>query len=31
VFVVEGERSNIKVTLPEDILFAEALIREGRV
>jgi 2-C-methyl-D-erythritol 4-phosphate cytidylyltransferase len=31
VFVVEGDRSNIKVTLPEDILFAEVLIREGRV
>jgi len=31
VFVVEGDRSNIKITVPEDILFAEALIREGLI
>jgi 2-C-methyl-D-erythritol 4-phosphate cytidylyltransferase len=30
VFVVEGERSNLKVTLPEDILLAEALFQYGR-
>jgi len=31
VYVVEGERTNFKVTVPEDLLFAEALIREGWV
>ena len=31
VFVLEGERSNIKITLPEDIWLAEMMIREGRV
>ncbi len=31
VYVIEGERTNLKITLPEDLLFAEALIREGRV
>ena len=31
VFLVEGERTNIKITVPEDILLAEALVREGRV
>lgn len=31
VYVIEGERTNFKITLPEDLLFAEALIREGRV
>jgi len=30
VFVVEGERSNLKITVPEDILFAEALIQRSR-
>jgi 2-C-methyl-D-erythritol 4-phosphate cytidylyltransferase len=31
VFVVQGDRSNLKITVPEDILFAEALIQNGRV
>lgn len=29
VFVLEGSRTNIKITVPEDLLFAEALLREG--
>jgi len=29
VFVVEGERTNIKITVPEDLLLAEAMIRAG--
>ena len=31
VSVVEGAAANIKITLPEDLLWAEALLREGRV
>jgi 2-C-methyl-D-erythritol 4-phosphate cytidylyltransferase len=31
VYVLEGERTNIKITVPEDIVVAEALIREGLV
>jgi 2-C-methyl-D-erythritol 4-phosphate cytidylyltransferase len=31
VYVVEGERTNIKITLPEDIWLAETMIRDGRV
>jgi 2-C-methyl-D-erythritol 4-phosphate cytidylyltransferase len=31
VFIVDGERTNLKVTVPEDVWLAEALIREGRV
>jgi 2-C-methyl-D-erythritol 4-phosphate cytidylyltransferase len=31
VFVLEGERTNLKITLPEDIWLAEMMIREGRV
>lgn len=31
VYVVEGERTNLKITLPEDIWLAEAMIRDGRV
>jgi 2-C-methyl-D-erythritol 4-phosphate cytidylyltransferase len=31
VAVLEGERSNLKITTPEDLLFAEAMIRAGRV
>ncbi|MBI4529456.1 MAG: 2-C-methyl-D-erythritol 4-phosphate cytidylyltransferase [Deltaproteobacteria bacterium] len=31
VRVLEGHPTNIKITVPEDILFAEALLREGRV
>jgi 2-C-methyl-D-erythritol 4-phosphate cytidylyltransferase len=31
VFVIEGERLNFKITVPEDVWLAELLIREGRV
>jgi len=31
VFVVEGERLNFKITVPEDVWLAELLLREGRV
>jgi 2-C-methyl-D-erythritol 4-phosphate cytidylyltransferase len=31
VYVLEGERANFKITLPDDLVFAEALIRDGRV
>jgi len=31
VYVIEGERTNLKITLPEDIWLAEMMIREGRV
>ena len=31
VYVVEGERTNLKITVPEDLWLAEMLIREGRV
>jgi 2-C-methyl-D-erythritol 4-phosphate cytidylyltransferase len=31
VFVIDGERTNLKITVPEDIWVAEALIREQRV
>lgn len=31
VFVVEGERTNFKITVPEDLLLAEALIAAGVV
>jgi len=31
VYVVEGERNNFKITVPEDLLLAEALIRAGVV
>jgi 2-C-methyl-D-erythritol 4-phosphate cytidylyltransferase len=30
VFLLEGERTNIKITVPEDLLLAEALLRDGR-
>lgn len=30
VFVVEGERLNFKITVPEDVRLAELLIREGQ-
>ena len=30
VFLLEGERSNIKITVSEDLLLAEALLRDGR-
>jgi len=31
VYVIEGERTNIKITVREDVWLAETLIREGRV
>ena len=31
VYVMEGERTNCKITVPEDIWLAEAMIRDGRV
>ena len=31
VFLLEGERTNIKITVPEDIFLAETLLRSGRV
>ena len=31
VTLLEGQTTNIKITVPEDILFAEALLREGQV
>ena len=31
VYVLEGERTNLKITLPEDIWLAEMMIREERV
>ena len=31
VYVIEGERTNFKITLPEDVWLAELLIRERRV
>ena len=31
VYVVEGEKTNFKITVPEDLVIAEALIREGWV
>ncbi|MEK7783786.1 MAG: 2-C-methyl-D-erythritol 4-phosphate cytidylyltransferase [Candidatus Binatota bacterium] len=31
VVVLEGQRTNIKITVPEDLLFAGALLREGLV
>jgi 2-C-methyl-D-erythritol 4-phosphate cytidylyltransferase len=30
VFLLEGEGTNIKITVPQDILLAEALLRDGR-
>jgi 2-C-methyl-D-erythritol 4-phosphate cytidylyltransferase len=29
VYLIDGERTNIKITLPEDLLFAEALVAGG--
>lgn len=31
VFLIEGERTNIKITVPEDLLLAESLLRAGLV
>ena len=30
VYLIDGERTNIKITLPEDLLFAEALVASDR-
>jgi 2-C-methyl-D-erythritol 4-phosphate cytidylyltransferase len=31
VYLLEGERTNFKITLPEDLWLAELMIRERRV
>jgi len=31
VYVIDGERTNFKITVREDVWLAETLIREGRV
>jgi 2-C-methyl-D-erythritol 4-phosphate cytidylyltransferase len=31
VWVIDGEKTNLKITVPEDIWLAEAMIREGRI
>ena len=31
VYLIDGERTNIKITLPEDLLFAEALVAGGKL
>jgi 2-C-methyl-D-erythritol 4-phosphate cytidylyltransferase len=31
VFIIDGERTNLKITVPEDVWLAESLIREGQV
>ena len=31
VYLLDGERTNFKITLPEDIWLAETLIRQGRI
>jgi 2-C-methyl-D-erythritol 4-phosphate cytidylyltransferase len=31
VWVIEGEKTNLKITMPEDLWLAEAMIREGRI
>lgn len=31
VYVLEGERSNFKITVPEDFWLAEMMVREGRI
>ena len=31
VYIIDGERTNFKITVPEDVWLAETLIREGRV
>jgi 2-C-methyl-D-erythritol 4-phosphate cytidylyltransferase len=31
VVVVQGDRTNLKITTPEDLIVAEALLRERRV
>jgi 2-C-methyl-D-erythritol 4-phosphate cytidylyltransferase len=31
VFVLDGDRNNLKITTPEDVWLAETLVREGRI
>jgi 2-C-methyl-D-erythritol 4-phosphate cytidylyltransferase len=31
VWVIEGEKTNLKITMPEDLWLAEAMISEGRI
>ena len=31
VWVIDGEKTNLKITMPEDLWLAEAMIREGRI
>jgi 2-C-methyl-D-erythritol 4-phosphate cytidylyltransferase len=31
VYIIDGERTNFKITVPQDVWLAESLIREGRV
>jgi 2-C-methyl-D-erythritol 4-phosphate cytidylyltransferase len=31
VYLIEGESTNIKITVPEDLLFAEALARKRKL
>ena len=31
VWVIGGEKTNLKITMPEDLWLAEAMIREGRI
>jgi 2-C-methyl-D-erythritol 4-phosphate cytidylyltransferase len=31
VWVIDGEQTNLKITLPEDLWLAETMIREGRI
>ena len=31
VWVIDGEKTNLKITMPEDLWLAEAMIREGKI
>jgi 2-C-methyl-D-erythritol 4-phosphate cytidylyltransferase len=31
VYVLDGKRTNIKITVPDDLLIAETLVRQGRI
>ena len=31
VWIIEGEKTNLKITVPDDLWVAEAMIREGRI
>jgi 2-C-methyl-D-erythritol 4-phosphate cytidylyltransferase len=31
VFILDGERTNFKITLPDDVWLAKTLIRQGRI